>query len=88
VRSPLRRWSLYVLAWFCLLIAALSFVIPFLPTTGPIIIGLVILSTEYAWAHRWLEKFKKKFPKVGGMVLKVETWIHGGPPPAPGADGE
>ena len=80
MRSPLRRWSLYVLAWFCLIIAALSFILPFLPTTIPAVVGLVILSTEYAWAHRWLQKLKNRFPKVGGIIHKVQTKIHGGPP--------
>ncbi len=77
MRSPLRRWSLYALAWFCLFIAALSMILPFLPTTVPVIVGLVILSNEYAWAHRWLQKFKNRFPKAGGIVIKVERWIHG-----------
>ena len=77
MKSPLRRWSLYVLAWFCLFIAALSFILPFLPTTVPIVVGLVILSTEYAWAHRWLEKVKTRFPKAGGFIHKVQRKIHG-----------
>jgi hypothetical protein len=78
LKSKLRRWSLYALAWFCLLIAGLSFIIPVLPTTIPAVVGLVILSTEYAWAHRWLEKVKNRFPKVGGLIEKVQTRIHGG----------
>jgi uncharacterized membrane protein YbaN (DUF454 family) len=77
LKTRLRRWSLYALAWFFLLIAALSFVLPFLPTTIPVVVGLVILSTEYAWAHRWLEKLKNRFPKVGGIIHKVQTKIHG-----------
>lgn len=77
MRARLRRWSLYALAWFCLLIAALSFILPFLPTTIPAVVGLVILSTEYAWAHRWLEKLKDRFPKIGGIIHKVQTKIHG-----------
>jgi hypothetical protein len=76
LRQQLRRWSLYVLAWICLLIAGLSFIIPVLPTTIPAVVGLVILSTEYAWAHRWLEKVKNRFPKVGGLIQKVQTKIH------------
>ena len=83
MKSRLRRIAFYVLAWFCLGVAALSFILPFLPTTVPVIIGLVILSNEYAWAHRWLEKFKNKFPKAGGMVLRVERWIHGEEPAEP-----
>ncbi len=78
MRSSLRRWSLYALAWLCLAIAALSIIIPVLPTTVPLVVGLVILSNEYAWAHRWLQKFKDRFPKAGGVVLRVEKWIHGG----------
>ncbi len=84
------RWLLVVLAWFCLTIAALSMIIPFLPTTVPVIVGLVILSAEYEWAGRWLEKFKAKFPRAGGLVSKVHAWVHGEPePPAepdPGID--
>ncbi len=81
MKSRLRYWFFYALAWFCLAIAALSFILPFLPTTVPAVVGLVILSNEYAWAHRWLQKFKDRFPKVGGIVLRVEKWIHGEPEP-------
>jgi hypothetical protein len=76
LKLQLRRWSLYALAWFCLLVAGLSFIIPVLPTTIPAVVGLVILSTEYAWAHRWLEKLKNRFPKVGGLIHKVQAKIH------------
>ncbi len=79
--SRIRRYALIALAWTCLGIAALSFIIPFLPTTVPTIVGLVILSAEYEWAGRWLEKFKVRFPKAGGMVARVEAWIHGDPEP-------
>ena len=79
VKDRLRRWALLTLAWMCLTVAALSLVIPFLPTTVPVIVGLLILSTEYAWAHRTLERWKVRWPKFAAVVDKVEAktahWI-------------
>jgi len=47
-------------------------------------IGLIILSTEYAWAHHLLTKIGARFPRVAQMVerakLKAARWlrhIHG-----------
>lgn len=72
MKKRLKRWTLQAFAWTLLTIAALGFPIPFFPTTLLIIIGLLILSPQYDWARRWLDKLKTKFPKLTVVIDRFE----------------
>jgi uncharacterized protein YqgC (DUF456 family) len=45
-----------------------------------ILIGLVILSTEYVWAHHLLARIKERFPKLGRIsdqaTVKAKAWLQ------------
>ena len=45
-----------------------------------ILIGLIILSSEYVWAHHLLAKLRERFPKVGKIVdqasEKAKAWMQ------------
>ncbi len=50
------------------LIVGWVFIALFLPVLQGVfflIIGLVILSSDYVWAHRLLQKLRERFPAVG-----------------------
>ena len=44
-----------------------------------ILIGLIILSSEYVWAHHLLEKLKKRFPGLARRsheaTEKAKVWL-------------
>jgi hypothetical protein len=44
-------------------------------------IGLIILSSEYVWAHRLLTKVRARFPRIAGMADRVKEkavqWFPG-----------
>jgi hypothetical protein len=46
-----------------------------------LLIGLLILSSEYVWAHRLLERLKQRFPTLTGRAHSVSravhAWLHG-----------
>ena len=62
--------------------------LPILPGVLFLLIGLVILSTEYVWAHHLLHKLGERFPKLGVVAneatAKANRWMrrlfghHGG----------
>ena len=45
-----------------------------------ILIGLIILSSEYVWAHHLLEKLKKRFPGLARRsheaTAKAKVWLQ------------
>ena len=45
-----------------------------------ILIGLIILSSEYIWAHHLLTKLRARFPKISrtadGAALKAGGWLR------------
>ena len=44
-----------------------------------LLIGLIILSSEYAWAHHWLQKLRQRFPKIAEQSdrasERAEAWL-------------
>ncbi len=57
---------LIVLAgWTFLLLGLVGLVLPIVPGLIFIVFGLVILSTEYIWAHHLLARCRERFPWLG-----------------------
>jgi len=78
-RSTLRRIYVIAAGWFFMLLAIAGWLLPILPGWLFFAIGLLILSTEYAWAHHLVERTKVRFPKFGEVLdkarHKVERWF-------------
>lgn len=70
-RTPFRialRWVRIVLGFSVL---ALGFIMVVTPGPAVVVIpvGLAILATEYAWARRYLKKFKDGGEKIGSIFF-------------------
>ena len=63
-----KRVALIATGWLLLTIGAAGIVLPFLPGWPLIALGLVVLSSEYVWAHRLLQSSRKRFPKVHAVL--------------------
>lgn len=78
-RTTLRRIYVIAAGWFFMLLAIAGWILPVLPGWLFFAIGLLILSTEYAWAHRLVERTKVRFPKFGTVLdnarHKVDRWF-------------
>jgi uncharacterized membrane protein YbaN (DUF454 family) len=78
-RSTLRRIYIIAVGWFFMLLAVAGWILPILPGWLFFAIGLLILSTEYAWAHHLVQRTKERFPKFGAVLdqarEKVERWF-------------
>jgi uncharacterized membrane protein YbaN (DUF454 family) len=78
-RSTIRRIYVIAVGWLFMLLALAGWILPVLPGWLFFAIGLLILSTEYAWAHHLVERTKVRFPKFGAVLdkarHKVDRWF-------------
>ena len=73
-----------VVGWGFILLGIAGLFLPVLQGILFLMIGLVILSTEYVWAHHLLAKVRSRFPKAAEAAdrarKKATRWlrrIHG-----------
>ena len=64
------------LGWAFILLGILGLFLPILQGILFILIGLIILSTEYIWAHRLVEKLKARFPAMTQKARKATERAH------------
>jgi len=60
VRRPGSWWRL-VLGWLCIAAGLAGIVLPIIPGIPLLIFGLVLLSSQYHWAHKAVVWMKRKF---------------------------
>jgi uncharacterized membrane protein YbaN (DUF454 family) len=81
-----RRALVIAVGWVFLLAGIAGLFLPILQGILFILIGLVILSTEYIWAHHLLRRLHERFPKLARPLQiardKARRWIHHEDPPA------
>ncbi|HET6934967.1 MAG TPA: PGPGW domain-containing protein [Candidatus Angelobacter sp.] len=58
----MKRIFFVVLGWSFLVLGIAGLFLPVLQGILFILIGLTILSAEYHWARRWINKLRQKFP--------------------------
>ena len=66
-----KRWLILLTGWGFVLLGIAGLVLPILQGVLFLVTGLVILSSEYVWAHRVLEKLQKRFPKLAAHLHKA-----------------
>jgi uncharacterized membrane protein YbaN (DUF454 family) len=62
--TRLRRILLLIVGWIFILLGIAGLFLPILQGVLFIVIGLVILSSEYVWAHKLLTRLRERFPVV------------------------
>jgi uncharacterized membrane protein YbaN (DUF454 family) len=79
VKRAIKRIGLLVLGWGFILLGIVGLFLPVLQGILFILIGLVILSSEYVWAHHLLERVKRRFPGVAQKsheaTARARAWL-------------
>jgi uncharacterized membrane protein YbaN (DUF454 family) len=79
MNSHFKKILLQIVGWTFILVGIVGLFLPFLQGILFILVGLVILSSQYAWARLLLTKVRKRFPKVGRLAdqaaAKAATWL-------------
>lgn len=59
-----KKIALLLFGWGFILVGIIGLFLPILQGVLFLLIGLLILSSEYVWAHRLLLKIRNRFPAV------------------------
>jgi uncharacterized membrane protein YbaN (DUF454 family) len=74
-----KRVFIVIIGWFFILLGIVGLFLPILQGILFILIGLIILSSEYVWAHHLLKRIRERFPKIAGIAdearLKAKAWM-------------
>lgn len=72
----MKRLAFIAAGWVLLMLGAVGLFLPILPGVLLLIVGLSILSVEYAWARRWMISLRRRFPatdkKLQGFLTRLE----------------
>jgi uncharacterized protein len=75
-----KRILVQLAGWSFVLLGIVGLFLPFLQGVIFILVGLIILSSQYAWARVLLSKLRKRFPKMGGVAdraaAKAASWLQ------------
>jgi len=75
----LKRLLLLLAGWFFLLLGIVGLFLPVLQGVLFIVIGLTLLSSEYAWSRKLLSALKARFPKLNRAakraMVKANSWF-------------
>jgi uncharacterized protein len=69
----MRKLIVLLLGWAFIVLGVIGLFLPVLQGILFLVIGLTILSSEYAWAHHLLQKARNRFPIV---ALRCEEAAH------------
>lgn len=80
MKAQIKKIGLIVTGWLFIITGVIGLFLPVMQGLLFIFIGLLILSTEYVWAHNLLQNLRKRFPRVASMLHHAEhrarEWFH------------
>jgi uncharacterized protein len=68
MNAQVKRVAILVLGWCFILLGIVGLFLPILQGVLFLLVGLIILSSEYVWAHQLLAKLHQRFPKISGTA--------------------
>ena len=76
MQQKLKKLLILLTGWAFIVLGIIGLFLPILQGVLFLLIGLAILSTEYAWAHAWLQKLQARFPKLSSRLHAATTRVH------------
>ena len=80
MHAQVKRALVLLVGWGFILVGIIGLFLPVLQGVLFLFIGLIILSSEYAWAHRLIAQLRQRFPKVGHVAdeaaAKATSWLR------------
>ena len=80
MRTKIKKALLLSVGWAFIGLGIIGLFLPVLQGILFLLIGLLILSSEYAWAHGVLERLRKRFPVIARRVdeglTKARAWLR------------
>jgi uncharacterized membrane protein YbaN (DUF454 family) len=76
VQTKAKKIALLLLGWAFILLGVIGLFLPILQGVLFLLIGLLILSSEYVWAHRLLLRIRNRFPAVARRWDEAQITVH------------
>jgi uncharacterized protein len=76
VRKRFNRWLVLITGWSFVALGVVGLFLPILQGVLFLLIGVTILSTEYVWAHKLLQKLRKRFPSLTARLDTAQWRAH------------
>ena len=80
MNAHVKRIVVLLVGWSFILLGIAGLFLPILQGILFLLIGLVILSSEYVWAHHLLIKLRRRFPKIDraadAATAKANAWLR------------
>ena len=80
MHAQVKRAFVLLVGWGFILLGIVGLFLPVLQGVLFLFIGLIILSSEYAWAHRMIAWLRQRFPKIGHVAdeaaAKAAGWLR------------
>ena len=87
MKAQIKRAGLLVAGWLFIVLGVIGLFLPIMQGALFIFIGLLILSSEYVWAHKLLQNLRARFPRIAKLLdaaeLKARGWCGYPPRPTP-----
>jgi uncharacterized membrane protein YbaN (DUF454 family) len=68
VRAQLKHVGVIMVGWAFILLGIAGLFLPILQGILFLLIGLLILSTEYVWARQLLQRLQSRFPRIAAQM--------------------
>lgn len=82
MHRSIKRILVLIAGWAFLVLGFAGLFLPFLQGILFLIVGLLILSTEYVWAHRLLTRLSERFPGIRKVAdsfwARAKGWLRRG----------
>jgi uncharacterized membrane protein YbaN (DUF454 family) len=76
VQTKAKKIILVLFGWGFILLGVIGLFLPILQGVLFLLIGLLILSSEYIWAHRLLLKIRNRFPALARRWDEAQVTTH------------
>jgi uncharacterized protein len=75
-QTKTKKVVVLLLGWAFIALGVVGLFLPVLQGVLFLLIGLFILSSEYVWAHRLLQKLKTRFPTLAARCEEASRKAH------------
>ena len=73
MRAAAKRLAVLLVGWGFVLLGIAGLFLPVLQGILFILIGLIILSSEYVWAHKLVQRLRQRFPGVARKADEAQA---------------
>jgi len=85
VTQRCKRWLMLITGWVFVVLGVAGLFLPFLQGVLFLLVGTSILSSEYVWARKLLQKLLERFPSLSSRLdaarTRARAWLRRIVPP-------